>query len=369
MKKRLALTVLLVLAVACRVPDLKPFSDATTEMATVVKAGYERTRATLKAAADNAGDEQAFEEQFRELDTRWASTRRALSALVAYADSLTALAEAGKGGRETMTQLTGALNDLASAVGAIPLAGTAAKAVEAAGAAIIEIQAARDIRKAVEAAADAVNSLAPLLRQNFQDLRNIHGAASRLWEARVQERSSILTNYYESVSIEEQRLEYLLNLINDYQSAPARLQRKADEARAKGNDAQAAEIVAKIPQEQQDNLRRLRESDPMLAALDVRGKDVAAPIEARRQQLMGLLQAQLGVMALLQPRYQQAAADLAGIREARATADRILEKAGGAVGEWQKAHESLQSALAGHRSRPSVAELLSITREIAALLE
>lgn len=368
MKKALPVVLLLGLLVACRVPDLKPFSDATTEMATVLKQGFERARAALGAAAETADNQDAFQKHARELDERWKPTHRAMSALVAYSDSLTALAEAGKKGPETMAKLTGAVNELASAVGAIPLAGAGAKVVEAVGAKIIEMRAAGDIRKAVGKAAEAVDIMAPLLKANFADLRRIHGASSAAWEARVLGQSSILTNYYDSLVGEEQRLHYLMNLIVEYQSAPARQRWRAALARAEGREEQAKRLEASVPQEQADQLKQLKVSDTAFGAMDLGAPDVAAKVEARQQQLMNLLNAHRGEIGLLDPRYRQAMAEVNKVREARATADRLLEKASDAIGAWQQAHHSLQATAQGQQSRPSVSELLSITREIAALL-
>lgn len=146
---------------------------------------------------------------------------------MSYADSLAAIAEAGKDGKETMGKVTTALNEVAAAVGAIPLAGAGLTIVEAVGAKVIEMQAGKDIRKAVNHADDAVDIIAPILIQNFADLRRIHNAAATAWEARVLERWSFQRNYYESLTAERQRLEYVLTLIMQYQSAPARLRWRA----------------------------------------------------------------------------------------------------------------------------------------------
>ena len=369
MKKALLVTLLLAPLVACRIPDLKPFSDATTGMATVLKQGFERTRASLIAAAETADAQDAFKKSVRDLDERWKPTRRALSALVAYSDSLTALAEAGKNGKETMEKLTGAVNDLASAVGAFPLAGAAETVVTAVGTKIIEIRAERDIRKAVGKAAGAVDIMAPLLKENFDDLHKIHDTASAAWEANVLGQSSILTNYYESLVGEEQRLEYLLNLIVDYQSAPARLRWRAAQARAKGNEDLATTLEGSVSQERADQLKRLKESDTGFEVMNLGATDTAAAVELRQQQLMNLLSAQRKEIALLDPKYRQAIAAANAVRESRATGDRVLEKGGEAISAWQKAHHSLQAAAEGQQSRPSVSDLLSITTEIQALLK
>lgn len=254
-------------------------------------------------------------------------------------------------------------------VGAFPLAGAGGQLAEKVGAKIIEIQAARDIRHVVEKAAEAVDIIAPRLQENFADLRRVHGVASRAWESRLIGQSSILTNYYESLIGEEQRLEYLLNLIIDYQSAPARLRWRAALARANDQPDLAARLEASVPQEQADQLKRLKESDSGLGPIDGVAKDVAPGLEVRQQLLINLLNAQRKEIAVLDPKYQPVMAELNKVRETRVTGDRTLEKGGEAIVAWQKAHHSLQAAAEGDQSRPSVAELLAITKEIAALLQ
>ena len=96
MRKALPIVLLSGVLVACGIPDLKPFSDATAEMSTVLKQGFERTRASLGAATETATDDdtEKFNAQLHKLDERWKETRKALSSLVAYSDSLAAIAEA-----------------------------------------------------------------------------------------------------------------------------------------------------------------------------------------------------------------------------------------------------------------------------------
>jgi hypothetical protein len=368
MKRAIPVILLSCLLSACRIPDLKPFSDATAEMATVLKQGFERARATLGEATDTASDSAAFKAHLLDLDKRWVPTRKALSSLVAYSDALAAVAEAGKKGQETMSRVTGALSDLASAVGAFPIPEAGAQIVEAVGAKIIEMQAAKDIRKAVSKAAEAVDIIAPVLEKNFADLRGIHNAAAAAWENRVGERSRFSRDYYDTLVLEQQRLEYLLTLIVDYQSAPARHQWRAALARAKGNEDLAVKLLGSISQEQTEQLNALKAADPGCSDLNTSGTDVAAKVEARQQQLLGLINAQRKEIALLDAAYRQATADLTAVADARATGDRVLQHAGEAVVAWQKAHRSLQAAAEKQQSRPSVADLLSIIKETATLL-
>ena len=352
---------------ACGIPDLQPFGDATTAMVTTLKQGFEQARTALATAAERSDDDSDLHKQLGELDKRWAPTRKALSSLVAYADSLTAVAEAGKQGKETMAQVTGALNDLASAVGVIPLAGGGKQIVEAVGAKIIEIQAARDIRKAVGAAADAVDLIAPLLEKNFADLRSIHNAAAVAWENRVLAQSSFRRDYYTSLMGEEQRLEYLLTLIIGFQSAPARLQWRAALAKAQKKEQLADTLLGSVDQEQRDHLQALGAADATFAGLTTGDEGTLAFVEGRQQQLLDLVRAQREEIALLEPAYREFSRELAAVHEARATGNQILQKAGEVIAAWQKAHRSLQATAEGLQSRPSVADLLSIVTELATL--
>jgi hypothetical protein len=353
--------------VACGIPDLKPFSDATAAMATTLRQGFEETRASLAGAAETSPDE-AFQEHLRALDERWKPTRKALSALVGYSDSLAAVAEAGRNGKETMAKVTGALNELATSVGAIPIAGGGTKIVEAVGAKIIEMEAGNDIRKAVAAAADAVDIMAPILERNFADLRGIHNAAAAAWESRVIERWSFQRNYHDALTAEQRRLEYLLTLIIEYQSAPARLRWRAALARADRDEALAKRLLDSIPQEQADQLSALQAADTAFAGLDLDGEDTPDVIEARQQFLLGLIDKQRAELSALEPSYRQSTSELDAVREARTRGDQLLHKAGEAIAAWQKAHRSLQAAAEGQQSRPSVADLLSIIAEISSLL-
>jgi hypothetical protein len=368
MKKRTISAALLVaLLTACKVPDLKPFSDATTAMVTALKQGFEASRSSLSAAADTANDDTTFKTHLVELDAKWKPTREALSALVAYSDSLAALAEAGKKGPETMARLTGAIGDLAKAVGAIPIPAAGVEIVNKVGAKLIEMQASRDIRKAVAAANDAIELMAPILKDTFADLRVIHGAAGRTYAARVQSESSILANYYQSLGGEQERLEYLLNLIIDYQSAPARLRWRAAMARANRQEDLAARLLASIDDEQRDLLRRLKEADSLFQGMDLDGEDAAEKVEGRQLQLMSLLTAQRKELVILEPRYIKARDRESEVRDVRLAGDRVLAKAGEAIDAWLKAHRSLRAAAEGAQSRPSVADLISITEELKAL--
>ena len=119
--------------------------------------------------------------------------------------------------------------------------------------------------------------------------------------------------------------------------------------------------------EQADVLARIKVTDSMFDVSNGEDNSVAARIEVRQQQLMTLLTAHRKELALLDAKYRQAMAELNTIREARASADGLLEKGSEAITAWRKAHRSLLATVQGRQSRPSVADLLSITAEITTL--
>jgi hypothetical protein len=139
--------------------------------------------------------------------------------------------------------------------------------------------------------------------------------------------------------------------------------------RANGDVKGAERLLALIPQEQADNLKALTEADSAFDELDLRGGQAARRVEERQKHLIALLNAQRNEIELLEPAYRQSSTDLNAVRDARATGDRLMEKAGEAIVAWQKAHRSLQAAAQGDQRRPSVAELISITTEIVTLLK
>jgi hypothetical protein len=229
------------------------------------------------------------------------------------------------------------------------------------------MKAERDIKKAVLNATEAVDELVPPLKQNFVALRNIHASAANAWEAHVLGESSILTNYYESLVAEERRLQFLLTLILQYQSASDRLRFRAAQAIAQGNKARADQLIGLIDTEKADNLKVLRESDAVLAEVDL-SQDPAVAIETRQRMLMELINAQRKEVALLEPKYLKARADLDRVRETRQLGARVLSKAEDAIDGWHKAHQSLRATVDGQQRRPSTGELISVVKEIAALV-
>ena len=348
-------------------------------MSALVKSGFEKTQAAINAAAASGGDSAEDKDLKREskaLDEAWDPTKTAMTALVDYSDSLAALAESGDKGRETAGKLVDSVGGLATAVGTFtgPFASGATEAAKEILGKVIQMRAERDIRKAVSQAASAVDRLAPLLSANFKGLAVIHESAANVWEGGVLVKSKTLRQYYESLLEDEKRVQILLAVARRYQTAADVLREKPD----------------KIPEVKAEALEDLKKSDAMFAHVAWPAGEAAA-VEARRQRFVTLVNSQSREIAVLEPRYKQAVAELESVRETRQRGKSVLAKGAEAIDAWQKAHASLRTSSeekefvigflgfhphAGMRTaskeksgRPAVAELNSVNKEMAALVK
>ncbi len=156
---------------ACAVPNVKPFSDATT--------AYRNAIAAAGATTVDAVRHGTEPDQAATVAALWADRLRAGDALVFYAGALTAIVEAHGSAATSVQQLSDTVSGL---VAFIP-GGTGAAAKEgiAIGAIIgqtaIEVKAAHDLAAAVQKAQPAVTKMADLLKKDLKDLQLLCGNA------------------------------------------------------------------------------------------------------------------------------------------------------------------------------------------------
>ena len=175
-------TILVFLAGCQTLPEsgVKTFADSTSTLKT-----------TLTTASDAAVQEVGM--VFREdkpttdpannsgsLQQAWSSRIKVLDAMDNYADSLSALVNAGKSGQENAAKFADSLKNLVDAANGVPYAAAATPAVKAVldGAAVvygkIAVQiAAGKIQEAVEAADPIVSAVAELFAADLINLRSI----------------------------------------------------------------------------------------------------------------------------------------------------------------------------------------------------
>jgi len=162
------------LAAACATPPrVGPFVEATVEVRSAVVTAGSTVEAELKQM--DAGENYAV--RFHEL---WGTRVRAMDALVAYADSLQAIASAGEEGQEAVSAVADGVTQLAQAAGiALPAAGTVAVATDTAKFVYQQIALARSARSLEEALVRAQPAVEQIAVHIALDL----AAAGEMFEA------------------------------------------------------------------------------------------------------------------------------------------------------------------------------------------
>ena len=201
------------LLLACTsIPDIQPFANATANLATALNKGYAQTEDQLSAlqaeyaASNDPEKKKKVTDTLTELRKRWKPTKEAINALVAYTDSLNALAQAGKTGKEAANKLTDSFSGLYNSVAQlVPLPGlsagveTAFKAIGAINGVIAKMRARHALKDAAEDAAPAVQVIAEVLAANFEELDKLSQSAGIAADDAVQDNHSVVLNYHKTL--------------------------------------------------------------------------------------------------------------------------------------------------------------------------
>jgi predicted HAD superfamily phosphohydrolase len=178
----LALTCLALLA-GCQLPNVGPFVDATGQLKSAVAVSgtvVEQELRLIPGAEDFA----------QQLKTNWVARDKAMTALLAYAESLDSVVAAGKSGAESAGKIADSVAGLAEAAGmAIPgspaALAVANDTVKFLAAQVANIRAAKQLARAFTEAQPAVEKIAQLMRQDLDDLDGIVQAANQIIETDV----------------------------------------------------------------------------------------------------------------------------------------------------------------------------------------
>ncbi len=173
--RRIIALPLLVAASGCvSLPDLAPFADATAEVHRGVQSGHDAARAELELLASLHPDDPDYTGFVERLSAAWKTRLAATDALVAYADSLAAIAEAGNKGAEDARSLAGSVDKLLSAVGSTAVVpGTAVEIGAAAYGAIAKIRATKALKDALGIANPVVQDIGKILGKDLEKLADL----------------------------------------------------------------------------------------------------------------------------------------------------------------------------------------------------
>lgn len=334
------------------IPEIKPFADKTAEMVITLNKGYAQTEASLIDAADGTAA--------KKLQTSWEPTKKALSAVVAYSDSLAAIADAGNKGNDSAKAVGTSLNGLIAAVNPL-LPGLSDQLVNAIGAIssyIAKIKARESMANAVEEAQPAINTIADVISKNFDDLALIYAAAGSEQERALFEPSQELYNYHRSLNRQRQIVTTTLTSILDYQNASDAAAKKDALEYAMKQDAPLTEAVQRAGQCQEARAKR-SPADHLAAC-----KDVPDIVEDRQNKLLvkwRSLQAELDRIA---PEYNAYATKEAALKEQISNGKVLIKKSKEAILSWRDTHAQIKGALE-QKQRITIQELATVIKDMA----
>ena len=257
--KLVTLVVICSLLCACTsIPDIQPYANATATLATALNKGFTHTENQLSALqAENPDLEVQAKTTLDELRKRWKPSKEAINALVAYTDSLAALANAGKTGQEAANKLTNSFEGLYNSVAqlvalpGLPAAvSTAFNAIGAVNGVIARMRAKRALKEAAEEAAPAVKTIADVLAANFHELANLSEAAGNAAAEGYRNKHHGVLDYHQTLIDNETTITSILSRMNRYYGLPAEVRAKAERVKQANNGgtgaADARVILAKL---------------------------------------------------------------------------------------------------------------------------
>ena len=374
--KLVTIVVVCSLLCACTsIPDIQPYADATANLATALNKGYAHTENQLSVLqAENPDLDSQAKDTLQELRKRWKPSKEAINALVAYTDSLAALANAGKTGKEAANKLTSSFEGLYNAVAqlvAIPglPAGvtTAFNAIAAVNGVIARMRAKRALKEAAEEAAPAVKTIADVLAANFQELANLSAAAGNAAAAGYRNKHHGVLDYHQTLVDNETTITSILSRMNRYYGLPAGERAKAErvrQANSNGTGAEDARVILekKLPEQMNVVFFQIVALDPGLPS-EIPADQTVKTLEARQKELLAKSKVNRDELSRIDPEYQAVTAKLVAIDDATRSGAQLFSKAQEAIKAWAKSHEDLKLALE-KKQGVTFRELVSIVREI-----
>jgi hypothetical protein len=158
-------------------PKVGPFVEASNQLRSAVAASGTTVEAELRLMPDGARYADQLEQQ-------WEARNKAFVAMVAYANSLQAIVDAGNEGAASAQKVADSVSGLAAAAGmTLPGApqaiAVATDAVKFISAQIALVRGAKSLEQALETAQPAVEAITDLVAADLQDLEVIFVAASK----------------------------------------------------------------------------------------------------------------------------------------------------------------------------------------------
>lgn len=329
------------------IPEIKPFADKTAEMASAMNKGYAQTEVSLTQADDSP--------DVNRLQEKWGPTKKALGAVVAYSDSLAAIADAGNKGSDSAKAVATSLNSLIAAVnplvGLAQLPEQAVKTMEVIYGYVAKVMAREDMAKAVEQAQPAINQIAEILAKNFDDLEGIYATAGAEQERMLLKPNQEIDNYHRSLTRQRQIVTTTLINILDYQNADPRI----------GDDKKEALQAAM----NQDTLleEAIQHADQCRAEHIATCKDTASIVEDRQNQLQAKWRALQAELDRIAPEYNAYIANEAALKNQITSGRLVIKKSREAILVWRDTHAQIKGTLE-RKQRMTIQELAVVINDM-----
>lgn len=332
---------LLLLLVGClaTIPEIKPFADKTAEMATAMNKGYAQAEVSLTQAEDAA--------DVKNLQERWTPTKKTLSTLVAYTDSLAAIADAGNKGSDSAKAVAASLNSLITAVnplvGLAQLPEQAIKTMEAIYSYVAKVRARENMSKAVGEAQPAIEQIANILAKNFDDLERLYIAAGTEQERRLLDSNKELYDYHRSLTRQRKVITATLTNILDYQNQA-------------GVEALKEAMKQDVPLKEAVELACMKEQISTC-------KNAPSVAEERQNKLLVKWRTLQGELDRIAPEYNTYVANEAALKDQIASGKLVIKKSREAILAWRNTHAQLEGVLE-QKQRMTIQELATVIKDM-----
>ena len=298
-------------------PDIKPFAEQTTKMASAAGNAYTQAE-NLLSATDIEADE------IKKLRQEWEQTRPALHAMVAYSNALAALADTGAKGGESAGAVADVLQGLLSVVGVEKVSEKLVGAIKKVNELIAAVRAKKSLKDAIAQAQPAIDSMCEVIAKDLEDLEEINQAAGTEIERIHIEANKPIAKYYEALMEADKTILEILGLILDYQ--------EGDE----------------------ESLFPLKELDKGLTTENV---------EQRRKHWIEKSKAVQAEANRYLPKYQAYIAEKTRVNHLTKSGNEIIRKSKVAVKMWATAHRQLKITL-DKKQRMSLIEYAVAVQDI-----
>lgn len=420
-RKSVILSMILILTLlitSCEVPDIQPFSNATTEMVSAMRQSQSQSLELWKKSENSPAYTDGTKDEIRQNRERferiWKPTDKCLTAIAAYTDSLSSLAEAGKTGKESAQTLFGSIQGILDVAGGLQIPTAVTELVVALNVQLAKARARGKLKDAVIAATEIIdgpNGIASILEQNFAELERIQSEMGTTLIASTKKYNEDLINYNNLVTSEDLRVRLILTRFLRYKNTKF-VQRQrhnsflAEASVTADNDDRRNQLESEakrqldiIPLLMREEIHKLFKDDippkaikDGLLALDPAGinfdagvpRDRENEFQARadnREELLRVyldereafyLQRNIALekdLLRIKPRYDEAMAEISLLDKMLERNLKNLRLCQNVLTAWKESHRSLRVTLETKQKRPSLSQLILIIKDIASNLK